>query len=255
MIIAKPRWQKNYIDVLDRATTDGVTKPSYAQMIKHSGLIARHVRSGLWGVLDVYYNFRQDAVEAFNYYNWKTPASNKITKSGTTTFVSNTKVTFAGSGGYYNTNYNLASSTHYTNVFAGIGLGIVTNGNSFVFGVNASAVRYTFISTGNIVRVNSTGSMDVSPDTPGSMQGKWVVRRISSTQVSFNRNGVNDGTKNQNSDAALSSLSIYLGCRNNNGSANGGGAGELSYAWFGASISDTIALQAYNDETAFEASL
>jgi hypothetical protein len=256
MINAKPRWTKNYIDVLDRATTDTVTKPGYAQMLKHNGLIARHQRSGIWTLTDVYYNFRHEVAEPFNYYNWKAPATFKITKVGTgTTQTSNTKVAFNGASGYYNTGYTPTAhaSDNYSLNNAGIGAGIITTGGVFSFGANNSGARFTFLS-GAITRINAGSTMDISPSTFTST-GKMVFRRTNSTTISFNYNGVADGSGTQNSDGDVPNFPIFLGCRNNNSAANGAAGVQLSYFWLGAAISDALALQVYNDETAFEASL
>ena len=252
MINAKPRWQKDFINVLDRAITDGIAAPSFLQKIKINGLVARHVRSGFWATRDVYFNFRHDGPEAFNYYSYKNTSSFKITKTGSTTFTTNTKVLFGG--GHYDTNYNLGLTT-FPSLLSSIGIscGITDNSANFLFGSNASGVRYLW-PIGNLVRINCETGLDVSPDTAiGTC--KFVMRRISTTQVSFIRNGATDGVKSQAVSAAVNTQDIFLGVRNNNGTANGATGAGLSYWSCGINQSDGVAAQEYADETAFEASL
>lgn len=256
MINAKPRWTKAYIDALNRAITDTVTAPVFAYKLKDDGLIQRHQRSGWWSTVSVYYNFRHNGAEAFGFYNLKDPANNKITKVGTgITFTPKVKVLFNGSAGYYNTNWPIGSGQYFTTTNQ-ITLRITDNAglSGFVYGTNAVGVRFTNIS-GDNVTVNSGSGTSVNPNTTPIGACILVVRRISSTQVQFNRNGVNDGTKNQNFDTAFPVLNMFLGCRSNNGTASGVAGNGIAFWSAGVNTSDALSLSAYNDEIAYEASL
>ena len=80
MIIARPRWETKFIQVLSRAITDVVTAPSHQVKLAINGLVYRHQRSGFFADREMYYNFRQDGAEAFNYYNYAIPAGAKDLK-------------------------------------------------------------------------------------------------------------------------------------------------------------------------------
>lgn len=234
-----------YIAVLDRATSDGFTKPSHLQRLKHCALIRNlDSKDDVWRHKEVYYNFINDGSEEFGYYNWVDPndGNNVATKGGTTTWTSNNGVAGNGSTGVYTTNYFLGEEGKYTQNDASMTLDIITvstsGANTYYFGVNdATSDSYTFINQGNGTRLNAPAATTVTPSSPGA--GFWTVIRDNSADIDFYKNGSSTNlavaqTSDVPSTNNVSILARYNGVSNID--HTNGRIGQLS---FGRSMSST----------------
>lgn len=254
-IVKSHKWHPNFLDVCDRANTDGVTKPSYDVLVGINGLIRQHVRSGLWAVTDAYYNFRHDGDEAFGYYNLKRPAETILSKVGTTTFVNNSYVEFAGTSGYYRTNVVLDQYDFYDRLANSIHFGMSTGTLGPMLGKSNAASGYIFFSQGNIRHQTAAGS-GVVPSGGNWVEGNFSVARVDTSNIKLNKNGVNDGNLAQaNSWVSADTADIWLGTRNADGVATDGTAARMKYYSFGGFTNDTIDLATHNAEAWFEAYL
>lgn len=251
-IIKSHKWHPDLVAVLDRANTDGVTKPSYDVLVGINGLIRRHIRSGFWQITDGYYNFRHDGAEAFSYYNIKRPAGTILSKVGTTTFVNNSYVQFAGTSGYYRTNVVLDQYDFYSRLNNSIHFGMASGTSGIMLGKSNAASGYIFFGVTNIRHQTAAGS-GVTPTSGSWNDGNFSVCRVDISNIKLNKNGANDGNLGQaNSWISDDTEDIWLGTRNADGVAMDGTAARMKYYSFGGFTNDTIDLAIHNAETDFE---
>lgn len=240
------------IAVCDRANTDGVTKPSYDVLVGINGLIRRYVRAGLWAVMDAYYNFRHDGAEAFNYYNIRRPTGTILSKVGATTFVNNSYIQFAGTAGYYRTNVILDQYDNYERASNSIHFGIAAGSTGVFLGQSNAATGYVFFAPGNIRHQTSAGA-GVVPSGGNWVDGNFKVGRVDISNITLNKNGVNDGNFAQgNSWISDASQDVYLGTRNADGVATDGTEARMKYYSPGGLTDDAEDLIIHGIETDFE---
>ncbi len=85
-----------YRTLLDYATTNSITKPSFAQQVKQNTLLGSLRSNAIWDSLDVFYLPLNDGGEAFGKLNWKSPGTNTLSEQGSLSWTSNQG--FVGSG-------------------------------------------------------------------------------------------------------------------------------------------------------------
>jgi len=102
-----------YRDVLDYATANAITKPSYANQTIQNTLAAYMVSNAVWDSLDVFYLPANDGSEAFAKLNWKNPGTNTLSEVNSVTWTSEQGFVGSGDGG---TNY---LDVYNPNLFAG----------------------------------------------------------------------------------------------------------------------------------------
>lgn len=218
----------DYQAVLDRATALGYTLPSAGQQVKQNQLVVDLKAAGVWSLLDVLYVFTTDGNNDFATLNWKTPASYKISRSGTVTFTTNQGYVSNGTNGYLNTgwipstngvNYTLNSSSlitymqsHVTEAKYDLG-----SAQNFVGGANRISFEGDNGFGSALGSVNQTGSALVA--NGANCVGLWHIQRKDAANNYIFKNGVQIDTEADASNG-VSNIAMYLLCLNNGGTPN-----------------------------------
>lgn len=103
-------YDASYIAILNNAKSKGYRLPSAEQQKTQNELVLALKSAGVWDSLDVLYVFATDADANFAKLNWKNPAAHEGTYVGGITFQKNGGIKGDGSTGYFNTNFNPATS-------------------------------------------------------------------------------------------------------------------------------------------------
>lgn len=157
--------------------------------------------------------------------NAKTPGTFDITWVNTPTFSSN-GVDFNGTNEYGRTGF-IPSTGFPSNNDASIGYYSrenIDSGNITMGVNNASSTQRLFLTLKNSgsftgIMFNQAGSQDINISSSDS-RGEFVLSRTTSTNLKGYRNGVSLETQTGAHTGTRPTLEIYLGARNNNGSAS-----------------------------------
>ena len=221
------------------------TKPSASIATAQNTMVTAIVNSGAWAKLDLFYMFAQTTnggSEALK--NWINPGTFDATLTNAPAFVALEGFTPNGSTSYIDTNYNLSS-----------------DGTNFV--QNSSSLGVYIRDTVADALKALAGGLDVSPNTYTQIipnySGNWTAAINDATNLStanssneagmyaIFRDNVNDVRSFKNFNIKSGSIAsvgvpnedLYIGCRNNNGSANAFSTYQMSWAFCGGTLTQT----------------
>lgn len=176
-------YDASYIAILNNAKSKGYRLPSAEQQKTQNELVLALKSAGVWDSLDVLYVFATDADANFAKLNWKNPAAHEGTYVGGVTFQKNGGIKGDGSTGYFNTNFNPATSgVRYTLNNAGRYFW-VDNRDTVIFdGVETNSFNSSLNANTANIFINQ-GSTPLSVAVPFDVDGFHAINRTSSTAV------------------------------------------------------------------------
>ena len=171
---------------------------------------------------------------------------------------SSTGMTPNGANTFANTFYNLATNSTTSNVSGGFySRTNVVNGGATFGALSASltglAVTIKNNDQNTYWAVNDsilTGPANIVTDT----RGLFVLNKVSLSEKRIYRNGSQISTFTPSSNTAPS-LNVYLGARNNNGTAGQYDTRELAFAYLGDTLTNTEVSNMYTAVQAFQTTL
>jgi len=173
----------DYQAVLNRGTALSYTLPTLAQQKLQNTLLMSMKADGVWGKLDVFYNFANNGSASFGTLNWKNPSANLATLENAPAFTSN--VGFTGSAGsFINTNFSGSNGTQYS----------LNNASRYVYMYTASGtnpIDGLLSSNGNSIRITSSNVQQINQGTLNvdsnfqynTTRGMKSIHRTSATDV------------------------------------------------------------------------
>lgn len=235
MIIGNGQYfHKDFIKVLDTATSDAVSIPTYEQKVKMTAHLRRlDSYIDMWKDVDIHYEFKHDADINFSRYNWKDAATFKLTNQlNAPLHTDNGGATgeIAAARGF-NTGY--IPDTHgvkYTLNEAGFWISSGTVGQTsseHIFGASSSPTVYTnrvFLiprTSGNLATYTlNANSTPAGANTDGS--GFYHGKRIASNEIYLYRNGtlISGSFTNSTSRPVVNVLIFNEGGQNNGTNRN-----------------------------------
>lgn len=236
MIIGMGQYMhKDYAALQDKVVTDGVTRPSYEHRVKENAWMRNmDSKDQAWATRDIFYNFRNDAGEAYSLYNWKNPSANKLTKTGTVTWTSMDGSQGNGTNGRYSTSpWTPDAGPNQAGGNIGLTYDLIS-GSGYCCGVNRSGIDYYHGSSGSSKLGETNVSTGVVFTNPGA--GHWIANKNSANTDQAYKDGVSDAGPVTVADQARPPLAMLLFCRNNNGTAQDFASTKLGYLSSGARI-------------------
>lgn len=192
-------WTKDYLAVVSASNTAGHTNPDYTQLKKQNRVVLRMHKNSIWTDFDVMWVFAQNGSEEFGRFNWKAPASFKLTNNNSVTWTSNTGVKSNGTTSYYETGWAPGTNgVQYQRNSAGFTIGIIDDikEDGICFGVDgttANTSRLVFNPENSSDQthwaINNISLLDVAIATSN---GIWQGYREVSTAVDLYRNQTSD---------------------------------------------------------------
>ena len=110
-------FDSSYQAILNYATSQGFTLPSFSGQTKQNQLVVNFKSAGIWNDLDIFYVFATDGSEDFAKINWKNPGVYTIIENGTVNFTTNIgfKTAAANVANFFSTQYSTQTNkTGYT---------------------------------------------------------------------------------------------------------------------------------------------
>jgi len=226
-----------YQTVYDSLTT----KPSAAIAAAQNTLVSTLVDAGIWAKFDIFYLLAQSvnsAGEALK--NWKNPGTFDITEVGSPAFVALEGFT-ASVDNYLNTGYNpYTDQINYSRDSACIGVYSRTDAANTLYDIGVDGpvdiTLQCMYSTGDILSRLNSGS-NIAGAVTDSL-GLFVGNRPNSGTQEVWQNGVKKGTSAAIDSTGLASGSVFIGCRNSNGTPASYSTRQLSCAFIGGKLSD-----------------
>jgi hypothetical protein len=225
------------------------TKPSGDYLFKLSNFIKSLKSNGTWWKIDLL------QIYAAEFQDNATTAIIGVdpTLVSTPTFTRLLGITTNGSSNYINTNFANNTSVYRTQNLGGFGYYTRTNLNN----TNFDAAANTTTSNVDSIRPNSAGSFIYAVNatqftlTGGGQSGPALFAgiRTNATTMTAYKNGTLINTRTQNS-TALINRSMFVGARNNNGTAANFIAKQFSM-YFNAGFNGTEYVDFYNSFNKF----
>lgn len=195
-------------------------------------------------------------------YNLKDPrdldAAYRLTFSGTWVF-SSTGALPDGSTAYADSNLNPDGLINFNNSHLSYYSRTDTFGSScFPIGCNLIAVRFTvrYFAIANMVAEADDEAIGNSASAiVTNTKGHLMTSRVSSTELDMIINGSVAATNTVANSAVIPAFTVYLGARNNTGSAANFSTFECAFATIGTGINSTIAALMYTDIQNFNTTL
>jgi hypothetical protein len=210
------RFEREYIDVLEYARSQGYTLPSSVQQEIENKRMFDFIFNGILSTLDLYYEFATDGDRNYALTNWKSPGTYQGIEHGSLTFTP--LVGFIGDAatGYIDTQFAPSA-----------GVNLQQNSVSAFCYENANLGQNSRQAFGSATTNNQTRSLRLNPRNGANnvssnvndsttatyamtdARGFWHLDRASSGTSVVNKGGVNVGSSAAVS-SALSPNSIYL---------------------------------------------
>jgi hypothetical protein len=216
------KYDSSYQEILDYATSQGFDLPSPQNQRTQNALLINLKSSGIWELLDVFYNFFTDGDADFAKINWKEPGAESVSSFGAPVFTVNSG--FSGFSGTsyllsYNPstfggNYSRNSATMFAATPSVAGVNSILCGSfSFTFNtyeqINIFAGYYILNSLAPAAALANT-----------NVAGLHHVDRQNSTNSNASINGLSVGAIVQASTALINNR-LSIGARNDEGAGPG----------------------------------
>lgn len=234
--------------LLDQATTDGYTAANGTALTALDTFISTLKSDGIWTLLDALWLPATNGDSDFACYNLKDPTTFKLTKVNSPTFTSLEGFTGNGTSSYLNTNYSPSTD----------GINIDTNDISvgaYVRSVGGSGIlvgsQNTTGNTNGILLPDSSALRLVSSGfiSSSASAGFYQIDRAVSVDIKQYQDGTNTAT-NTITITNYPSQSLFIGARNQEGTANVFSTAQVSMAYVSSTINGKFtefynAIQAY----------
>lgn len=238
--ISAPSLQTEYTAIQTYATTNTLTQPSARQRQFENRLVKFFKSVGIWTNMEIFYNFYTGGASGYSLINWKNPGTRNATVVSAPVFTALSGWAMDGVDDYLNTNF--IPSSH---------VAVASQNNSSV-GVYISAGGQSngqdvgLITTTRRIAINARNTSDqtyanINDNTAGTTAngeatGLYHVFRSTSTHLSSRRNDISLVTSASTS-TGLATSNIYIGARNNSGTADLFSNRTIGAMWFGTSMS------------------
>lgn len=237
-------------DAVTFIATLGLTDKTQINAINQ--LVRRLKAQSLWTKLNAIYPFI-GGTSTTHSYNLKNTSQFQITWVGTVTHNSN-GITPNGTNGYGNTGYNPSlqgvTNNESIGIYSRTSAGVGVAGTALDMGASAGAGRVIL----SIRATNNYGTLQLNDSTTSLIQtttnldgnGLFIGSRTSSTSLTKSRNGVITDTSIVSNALVPANLNVYIGCRNNSGTAAGFISRNYAFAFLGKGL-DSTDLENLND--------
>lgn len=197
------------------------TQPSADFKVAVNTLVKTLKADGNWTALDRLW-IHATEIQQHATISLVNPTSTAITEVNSPTWTANQGYTGNGSNMYLNTNFTpstQSTKSSQNNAHFSVYNVLSRTANTGAFGGNnATSVTAIFPRfTGNVFFGYVNDNHGAVGYASASSQGLYSVRRISSTEIEYFKNGTSLGTESSNS-VSLPSVNLFLLARNNNGS-------------------------------------
>jgi hypothetical protein len=240
-------------DALAFITATGITETTQKNAINQ--LVLDFKNYSLWSKMNAIYPFIGGNPTSPR-YNLKAPTTNTsdfyLTPVGGITY-SSQGVTFNGTTGYYNTNLTPSSTltlndTHFS-VYNNTDV-VSYSADMIDLGVqNASSTNRIYIEScsqgNNVFMINTADGANFVSTSDTDSLGLYINNRVNSTTVNAFKNNTKIIANTTKNSSSLSTLPIFIGAFNNNGTAYGYSSRTMAFATIGKSLSDSEASALY----------
>lgn len=240
-LIVYASFETEYTAIQTNATTNSYTAPSTQEKQFENRLVKFLKTVGIWNNLDIFYNFFHGGDENYGRINWKNPGTYNATLVNSPTFTTYLGFDFNGTTQYINTNFNPstnASAGSQNNASAGVLIMENTQSNGQDLGVITTTRRLAICSRNTsdqvYVNVNDNTAITVSGNTQAA--GLYHTYRAASSTNSLKRNDITLSLLGSSTSTGLPQNNIYIGARNNAGTADLFSDRTIGRAWFGSSM-------------------
>ncbi len=235
-------YDSDYQALLDHATTEGITHPGASAKQAGSDLIAALKTAGAWSDMDALYVFASGSTdEDFALLNWVDPGTDDASKIGSPTYSSTQGFTTVSTTDIINTNFVPSTDgTNYTQNDCGLGLYVPSStatvnvaAQSAAGGAEQTTIRADSGSPGSVftaLNTNSSGKID--PHPTHSDGNTFFSFRSSSSTITLYEDGSQIGQNTGSTVAPVTSVAVYVGARNNDGTADVGSPNTYSVVFF-----------------------
>lgn len=232
--------ETEYQAVLTEGTAQGYTLPTPINRGDQNRLVKRLKASSLWTTADFIFCFETDGGSTFALMDFKNPTTRKATTVSSPTFTSRVGFTFNGTSSYINSQWNSSTATNFTQndcSFGGFIYTAPTGGTTM--GVVATSARLTLSKGQNLLGYEITGNTNPTI-ADGYGAGWYHIYRTASGNVNAGKDAGTLATAITDASVARPNANLYIGCRNNNGTADSFSDATISYVFGGASFSASV---------------
>ena len=179
-----------YQAILDYATLQGYTLPSYSVQVLDNQQIVSLKAAGIWNLLDVFYQFATDGDSNFACINWKSPGNFSCLKVSSPTFTSLEGFTGNATTAYLNTQWKaLTNGVNYTQNNAHAFAYVRSIGATGQILGNGNSAAQPVLDLFNTSRLRINGDNNVTVQAPIVTPGCWLGNRIDVNNFEVNVNG------------------------------------------------------------------
>jgi hypothetical protein len=228
------------------------TQPDTARKTLISDTIVALKAAGVWSLLDAVW-FMAAHDEQAGRLNWKDPASFTLSEQGVITFTVDRGWQGNGTTGYLNTGWIPAThGVNYQQNDASAGgfvqLAVLGGLGGALSGGLTGPILQVLRGDGN--RINSLFVAGTGLAPAISSEGFYVTRRTASDAQQMLTNGTIDAT-NTAASSTRPAVALYIGARNNNGTADLFSQNRLAMFFTAAAMSAAQQLSLYNTTQAY----
>ena len=237
----------DYQAVIDYASAQGYTLPSYTQQLLQNQLVINLKSLGIWSSLDLLYVFASDAGRSFAKINWKNPSVFYCSEGNTPTFTNNIGFDFNGTNSYLDTgwiasvngvNYTLNNSSVFLYVNNELTGNSSVNETGVDVNVTIGGMLLTVKNSSNqhFFRINSLGGGPVGSSV--SSIGLFQVQRTASNAARIFKNGSQVGSTSTQASTALPTTRTFpIGGARGSGGVTAFSDAQVGFYGLGASLS------------------
>ena len=224
------------------------TPPDAARQTLISNTVVALKAVGVWTLLDALWVMAAHHEQASR-LNWKSPGNFTLSEQGGITFETDRGWQGNGTSGYLNTGWIPAThGVNYQQNGASAGGYVQENGTGSVIGGALSGgatgpILLALQGGGNRINTEFTGATGLTPAI--TAEGFYVIRRTASNAQQMLSNGAIDAT-NTATSSTRPAVALYLGARNNNGTADLFSQNRLALANVGAAMSEAQQASLYS---------
>lgn len=235
-------YETEYTAIQTNATTNSYTAPSTREKQFENRLVKYFKTVGIWNNFDFFYNFYHGGDGNYGRINWKNPGTYNASLVNSPTFTTYSGYSLNGTTQYINSNFvpsTNATAGSQNNASTGVYISSGGQSNGQDIGLITSTFRLAICArnTSNQTYANVNDNTTVTASNNTEAVGFYHAIRYTGAASELRRNNVSLTGIASTTSTGLGANNIYIGARNNSGTADLFSSRTIGAAWFGSTMS------------------